>query len=421
MKKENQSNLKAFILLITVLIYLPKITQAQTDTLPVATDTEDSKALVIDSSKERDLADVYFTLIRKKNNFTIDREEDMHKVHFSMVPAVGYTLQTGFAGIISANWGFNASTLPTQKVSSISTSITYSQYNQTIVPFVANIWTKNNKLNLITDCRYIQYPSEIFGLGGRTDPTQGYTVNFTGLKFHQTIMKEVAENTYLGLGYYYDQFWNIKALDSLKRNVARLLDNKLGTSELASGFVMRFLYDTRLNQIFPEQGWHFDLTYRGNFSALGSDEDWQAVQTDVRTYIRLPENSRNILSFWNFNWFTTSKNSPPYLMLPSTGWDDQYNTGRGYIQGRFRGRNMFYMESEYRFRISSNGLLGGVVFGNVQYFSTDISNQYNVLSPGYGLGLRIRLNKHSNANLCVDYGFGANGSKGFFVNLGEVF
>ena len=412
--------MKSFLLLFLTLLIATSLLSQTEDSL-MNSFSGDSSTLYIDSSRERDLSDVYFKIVKKETGFTQTREEDEHRVHFSMIPAAGYTLQTGFAGILSANWGFTAGRNTLQKVSSVSTSFTYSQYNQTIIPFVANIWTKNNRLNLITDCRYIQYPSEIFGLGGRTDPNQGYTINFSGLKLHQTLMKEVATNTYLGIGYYYDQFWNIKALDSLKRNVARLLDNKLGTSELASGFALRFLYDSRLNQIYPEQGWHLDVTYRGNYSILGSDEDWQSVQTDVRAYMRFPQNSRNILSFWNFNWFTTSKNSPPYLMLPSTGWDDQYNTGRGYIQGRFRGRNMFYLESEYRFRISANGLFGGVLFGNVQYFSTDISNEYNKLSPGYGLGVRIRLNKHSNANLCIDYGFGTNGSQGFFVNLGEVF
>lgn len=108
-------------------------------------------------------------------------------------------------------------------------------------------------------------------------------------------------------------------------------------------------------------------------------------------------------------------------MLPSTGWDDQYNSGRGYIQGRFRGKDMLYLESEYRFNLTKNGLWGGVVFGNVEHFSSDISRQFNQFIPGYGVGLRLKLNKHSGANLCVDYGFGKNGSQGFFVNLGEVF
>jgi hypothetical protein len=37
------------------------------------------------------------------------------------------------------------------------------------------------------------------------------------------------------------------------------------------------------------------------------------------------------------------------------------------------------------------------------------------------MGLRIKFNKHSKANLCIDYAWGQDGSKGFFVNMGEVF
>ena len=374
---------------------------------------------MIDSSREKDMSDVYFTLVGKKKDSTQTKAQS--NTHFSVFPAAGYTLQTGFAGIISANWGFSVDPSPGQKVSSVTTSFTYSQYNQTIIPLVANIWTKNNKLNFITDIRYIQYPSTIWGLAGRKDPNQGYTINFSGMKIHQTVMKEVSKNIFLGLGYYYDQFWDIRALDSLKQNAIRRLTNKIGTQELASGLLFRFLYDSRINQIYPEQGWHIDVNYRANSTVLGSLENWSIVQSDIRAYTHFPQGSRNVLAFWNFDWFTTGKTSPPYLMLPSTGWDDQYNTGRGYIQGRYRGRNMFYLESEYRFRITDNGLLGGVIFGNTEYFPNEVATHKNIMAPGYGGGIRLRLNKHSNANICLDYGLGQNGSRGFFVNLGEVF
>lgn len=82
---------------------------------------------------------------------------------------------------------------------------------------------------------------------------------------------------------------------------------------------------------------------------------------------------------------------------------------------------MIYFESEYRYKVSRNGLVGGVVFTNVESFSGDISPAYSKLFAGYGLGLHLRLNKYSNANICIDYGFGQNGSGGFFVNVGEVF
>jgi hypothetical protein len=82
---------------------------------------------------------------------------------------------------------------------------------------------------------------------------------------------------------------------------------------------------------------------------------------------------------------------------------------------------MLYLETEYRFNLTPNGLLGGVVFANAQSFSKELSKQLSVIAPGAGVGLRIKLNKFSGANLCIDYGFGIEGSKGLSVNLGEVF
>ncbi len=349
-----------------------------------------------------------------------DTSIHLQAYHYSLVPAVGYTLQTGFAGILSANLAYHNDTGATGKLSSISTSITYSQYNQTIIPLLADIWTKGNKINLVSDNRFIAYPSDVYGLGGKSDPNKGVTINFSGLKLHETILRSVSKNLYLGMGIYVDKFWGIEAIDSIPKRINLRVNKELGTSENASGIAVKALYDSRLNQINPENGLYCNVVYRSDFTFLGSDNNWQSLLIDARTYTHFPRDSKNILAFWNLDWITTG-GTPPYLLLPSTGWDDQYNTGRGYIQGRFRGKRMLYAESEYRYRISANGLLGGVLFVNMQNFSSDISSQFNGLIPGYGLGFRLKLNKHSGANLCVDYGFGRDGSRGFFVNLGEVF
>jgi len=340
--------------------------------------------------------------------------------HLSFLPAAGYTLQTGFAGVISGSMAFHCDTASNAKISNINASITYSQYHQTILPFQASIWTKGNRFNIITEIRYINYPSSVFGLGGHTDPNKGYTINFTGFKFHQTIMKSLSDDLYIGLGYYYDKFSNIKAIDKVSRTINQQMTKELGKRETASGLAFRFLYDSRLNQINPQQGVCYNITYRASEKSWGSDSNWNSLQIDARAYVRFPKQSHNVLAFWMLDWMT-SNGVPPYLLLPSTGWDDNYNTGRGYIQGRFRGKNMLYFENEYRFGISRNGLIGGVVFMNLQNFSSDLSVQYSKIFPGYGFGLRMKLNKYSGTNLCIDYGFGENGSQGFFVNLGEVF
>jgi hypothetical protein len=349
-----------------------------------------------------------------------DTADDRTKKQFSFIPAAGYSLQTGFAGILSANLAYYTDTASDQKLSSISTSVTYTEYNQTLIPLTVNIWTKNNKYNFISDNRYIDYPSNIYGLVGRTDPNKGHQIAFYSIKLHETILKSVAKNFYVGAGVYFDKFWNISVLDSVTRRLNRIINRQLGSNEVASSIVLKALYDNRLNQINAKNGWFVNTVYRDSRTFFGSDNNWQSLLIDVRKYLPFPAHSKNTLALWSFNWLTLG-GTPPYLLMPSTGWDDQYNTGRGYIQGRFRGNNMFYFESEYRFNISRNGFLGGVVFGNLQYFTPEISQQFQVLSPGYGGGLRLKLNKHSGANLCIDYGFGKDGSRGFFVNLGEVF
>ena len=369
---------------------------------------------------QKDIRDVFKSVFHLKPLPPTDEEKKDLKKHFSIIPAGGYTLQTGFAALLSANMAFNLDTLPDAKMSSITTSFTYTQYNQTIIPFQASIWGKGNRYNLISDFRYVSYPSAIYGLGGRIDPNIGYTINFKGLKLHQTIMKSVSNNLYLGLGLYYDNFQNITAIEKISDTVSRRILKELGSHETAMGLAFRLTYDSRLNQVNPKQGLYYNITYRANSRAFGSDSSWNSLQIDSRAYLPFPKGSGNVLAFWMFDWLTAS-GTPPYLLLPSTAGDDSYNTGRGYIQGRFRGRDMVYFESEYRYCITRNGLIGGVLFANIQNFSSDLSKQYSKLFPGYGLGLRVKFNKYSNANLCVDYGFGEKGSQGFFVNVGEVF
>ena len=82
---------------------------------------------------------------------------------------------------------------------------------------------------------------------------------------------------------------------------------------------------------------------------------------------------------------------------------------------------MIYLESEYRFGLTKNGLLGGVVFANAANYSRTVNANLHDIIPAAGSGVRIKINKHSNTNLCIDYGVGVDGSRGFFVNLGEVF
>ena len=374
---------------------------------------------------QKDVVDVYDNLFHKQRKDNIKTEHIPWKFHFANVPAAGYTLQTGWAGILAADVGFYTTADSGAKMSNMMASIVYSQYNQTILPFQANIWTSKNKYNITVDWRYMDYPSSTYGLGGHSELSNGYTIDFSYIKLHQAIVKEFAKHLLAGVGFYYDYLWNVKEVNppaGVITSFQKYDNNGLNVKNksTSAGFVLKGQYDSRQNQINPNNGWFISAVYRPNFTWIGSDNNWQSLQVDIRKYIPMPANSHNVLALWNFDWLTTGGKTP-YLLLPSTGWDDNFNTGRGYIQGRFRGKQFIYNEAEYRFQITNNGMLGGVVFANTQSFANQLSREFKITEIGYGAGIRFKLNKLSGANLCIDYGIGTDGSRGFFVNLGEVF
>jgi hypothetical protein len=377
------------------------------------------KRTPVDSANLVDVYDILDFLLYHKNNRKISVEKNK-KFHVSLLPGAGYTLQTGFAGVVTSNVAFYCGKSIDQKISSTKFEFVYTQFNQFIIPLQANIWSKGNKYNFIIDWRYLKYPSFTYGLGGSSLLKNGYMIDFSYFKIHQSLFKTIAKNMYGGVGYYLDYFWNIRELNPPAGVISSFEKYGFLSKEIASGIVFRFLYDSRLNQINPQKGFYSNIVYRPNFTFLGSQNNWQSLLVEFRKYIRLPFRSNNVLAIWSYNWLTTG-GKPPYLLLPSTGWDDANNTGRGYIQGRFRGKNMIYLEAEYRFGITHNGLLGGVVFTNAQSFSKTPSQSGKLIEPAVGAGLRIKFNKVSGTNLCIDYGFGLQGSKGVFVNLTEVF
>lgn len=358
------------------------------------------------------------------SNGTIDTIQSIpsQKLHPTILPAIGYSLHTNWAAAINYNLGFYNGKLQDSdnKISSINSSVTYTFNKQIIFPFQANIWSKNKKYNFLTDIRYLQYPSLTFGLGSRSKIDNGYTLDYNYIKLHQTVSRVIAYHFYAGVGFFYDYYWNIEEIDKPTTGTTSFQRYGYSPKEKAVGMALKLLFDSRLNQITPTNGWYGNIIYRPNFTLLGSDNNWQSILIEARKYIPFPKNSNNILALWSYNSFVLA-GKPPYLFLPSTGWDDFYNTGRGYIQGRYRGRNMMYLESEYRFNVTRNKRWGGVVFLNAQSFSKDIKSELRVITPGYGAGVRFKINKHTGTNVCIDYGFGNDGSKGIFVNLGEVF
>ncbi|TWR24649.1 hypothetical protein FPZ42_16290 [Mucilaginibacter achroorhodeus] len=405
-----------FIIVFPILVYAQdkstvKLSQSRiTDTLEI------NQA---DTLQQKDLYDIIKGIFNKKGHVTNEPTKVIgSKPVFSILPAVGYTLQTKFAVTLAGNVAFRVP--GNTRISTINSNSAYTQNKQIIIPLQSNIWTSGDRFNFIGDIKYYKYPQSTFGLGTDSKAANENPMDYTLFRFYETILTRIVGNLYAGAGFIFDNHFNISEKGNPDGSVSDYAKYGPQSSTTSSGITLNALFDVRDNSINPSKGFYAAMQYRDNKLFLGSTSSWQSLIIDVRKYFRFPEQSHNVLALWSYNWLVLG-GKPPYLDLPANTWDQYNGTGRGYIQGRFRGSQMVYGEAEYRFGLTRNGLLGGVVFGNAESFSAEPGTKLQKVQPGYGAGVRIKLNKVSKTNIAIDYGFGSQGSKGIFVTVGEIF
>ena len=361
-------------------------------------------------------------------------------------PATGLLL--GIGGSLGWWFGPREST----HVSFAGFTAAWTTKDQWIFFVKSNAYTKDDKFFLQGDWRFYVFNQATYGLGTNApdsvelDPSWGwmaapttdepgaYPLDFNLFKFHEIVSYKIKTNFYGGIGFHLDSYSKIR--DELL-NLSDTLEVKHVTPHYAystyygfnpekytlTGLSLNLVYDSRDNLINPYKGMFFNINVRQNFPFLGSDKNSTFLFFDYRYYKGLSKKMpRHLIGIWLWGNFMVAGRAP-YLTLQAIGDDQRARSGRGYVQGRYRGENFLYGEIEYRFPISRcTQILGGVVFVN----ATTASNSYkdvklfDYIQPGAGVGIRIMINALSRTNLDLDYGIGRK-SRGFYFSGAETF
>ncbi|HTS43926.1 MAG TPA: BamA/TamA family outer membrane protein [Puia sp.] len=366
--------------------------------------------------------------------------------NLSLLPIVGYGPANGF--VIGAAIGVTnlLGNQKTTELSSMLLSLSFTTKQQILVAFRSDIHLPDNKWYIPGDIRLLFFSQPTYGLGiyelnsPVTFNLEGINVSknileqpmrFNYIRVYETIVKEVFRHWYAGLGINIDVHGNIND-ESLKLDTPNQVitsnyfySTKYGFNPAhysTNGLSLQIIQDSRDNPISAHKGYYANLSFRVNEQIFGGSQNSTMLYYEWRNYIGLDKRKpAMVLAFWAWGEFVTSGNVP-YLALPSITWDTYNRSGRGYIQGRFRGKDMMYEEAEYRLPISRNGLLGAVAFFNLTTASNPITSQtlFYSVAPGYGFGLRINMNKKDRTNICIDYGRGQS-SSGIYFNIRETF
>jgi len=367
--------------------------------------------------------------------------------NLSLLPIVGYSPANGFVvgGAISVT-EFLGNPYKTQ-LSSALINVSLTTKKQILLNLRFDLYLKENKWYVSGDNRLLFFAQPTYGLGiyGLHDQVYHFGVNgsdvsitdseqpmrFNYVRLYETVSRRVVGKWYAGIGIMFDIDFDIKdqslRLDTPNQHLTSnyIYSKAYGFDTAhysANGLAFKIMHDSRDNPVNAYKGNYLNLAFRVNPVALGSTQNSTMLYYEWRNYIGVNKNiPRNVLAFWFWGVLTTSGHVP-YLALPAITWDTYNRSGRGYIQGRFRGENMIYGETEYRYRLSKNGLFGGVVFVNVTTASNPFTGQkvFNSLAPGYGFGLRIKMNKIDRTNIAIDYGIG-DGFHGVYFNIREAF
>ncbi|MCW3100816.1 MAG: surface antigen [Chthonomonadaceae bacterium] len=367
--------------------------------------------------RQRDLFDVARSLFKIK---TKPGDEKPKQLEMLVLPIIDQNPTTGFVLGVGAT-GTYRSKDPNTQISSFDTGIAYSSKSQFLTAATYDFFTRGNRWNLHGDFGYVDSSLPVYGIGAATPNSQADLVDFKLFGFHQTARRQMKPGLYAGLGYHLDLFSGIKDTRAQAGEQTPFQTYGVGAkgSSTSSGISLDLLLERRDNPINATRGVYASMSYKMFPKFLGSDENWQSFYVDARAYPRLPGSRKNVLALWAFGWFTTS-GTPPYLELPGLATPFGH-AGRGYTQGRYRGKNALYGEAEYRFGISSDGLFGGVVFANLGSVTELDSNRFKYLIPATGIGLRVKFDKNNGSNLRVDYAFGKAGSNGLYLGINEAY
>lgn len=358
---------------------------------------------------------------------------------FLIIPIIGSQPATGFSYGVVAQYTFKGKKAG-DKYSSINLGATYTEKKQLLINVKNSVMMNHNKIFFSGDWRLYVFSQANYGLGSdiipRPSEDNGFDLNmlkepmdYNYLKFHQTASWEIKDNYYVGAGVHLDWYTTItdNTLDIANGQLTNhyIYSKKYDFNEneyFVNGLSLNLLYDSRDNQINTNNGMFANINYRFNPAISTNQYASNVLFMEYRYFMPLSKfNKQHVLSVWATGQFVTS-GVVPYLNLPSIGWDQRSRSGKGYVQGLFRGQKLVNFETEYRFPISCNNLISGTLFANFTSASDkdrDI-RIFQHIQPAVGLGLRILIDKATRTNLVLNYAWGRH-SKAFYLNAGETF
>jgi outer membrane protein assembly factor BamA len=374
------------------------------------------------TSQQTDVADLW-RAIRHKPPASAD-QPDEGKLMLVVAPVIGSNPSNGVTFGVAGQVAFYRGPTTTTSISSVVAGLTFSTKKQVLFNAGSGLFTDGNRWFLAGDDRLNATSQDTYELGGNSPASSAVNATYNFIRLHETVYRQIKPHLFAGAGLLFDSHTSVNPAEPQSSYITYTSEHGFTPDgQQSAGVSINVLFDSRDSQINAYRGWFANASYRTFFNGfLSGDSSWQAVHADLRHYVGLTPDARHRLAFW-FYGDLVFDGFPPYFDLPTTAMDTYGRSARGYREGRFRGERLLYGEIEYRGTLTTNGLLGMVVFINTTTIADVDAGQklFDSFAPAGGAGLRLLMNKRSRTNLCFDFAWGKDGSHGIYLAVQEAF
>jgi hypothetical protein len=260
---------------------------------------------------------------------------------------------------------------------------------------------------------------DLFGVGqSGGDAGKAYPIRQGGTLALGEVLFRLVDHLYLGPRF------NYRKLSAAPDNESQELPAGLNPDDLGVDFAelgggLKMEHDTRNDVFYPTTGHTMEIrgdvfhaTREKSLTLPEKTLNYQNYQPSYNYY--LPLTQKQMLAFRGMMCMVAG--SPPFFDLCQFGMMSDI---RGYQPGRYRDRDMFAVQTEYRAILNKRfGYTAFVGVGEVAHKFSEFN--FDNLLPGGGAGIRFNLDKKRRINLRADLAYGKNGIAWNFA-VGEAF
>ena len=353
-------------------------------------------------------------LVGKVWNYMFNDTTDISKPKFLAYPTIAYAPETRWEFGVSALYVYYMNQDTTNRLSEVTMFSFLTLEKQYGIWMEHALYGDQSKWFFLGRMRIQRFPLLYFGTGPTINGEELAQIDAGSISIRERVLRRLGGSFYVGLETDFQRLANVEITDIAEGGFER----PIGANPYTNiGLGIGLVYDDRHNVLNVREGFFGETGFLRYSDAWGSDFEFWGVYWDVRKFIPVTPDKKQVLALQGAGSFLNG--DVPFNQLALLGGEVLM---RGYYLGRYRDLNYAAAQVEYRFLpFPFSKRLGAAAFiGAGMVAPTPGDFNLSKFLPSGGAGIRFLLFPQKDIYVRFDVGFTPEGS-GIYFFTGEAF